>query len=297
MPSADSLSAVRILGMSPNDHRVKRSWSKFAMTTRPTQRPWTYVLALTLGSLGAVAAAQQPGQQDEVALLKALSSSSVTLADGIQQAAKSDGVPISAKFEFDSHGKLSLSVHTAGKGLSVAPAQNVLKALSGSPEQAGWTPMVEVFKDDEHVTRASEQLRLLSGSLYSLADLVKKAQGRAPGSAFSVAPGVLRRVPIALVELAVQDRIVRLVYDLKSGELLGGTPPYGNVPGRRDAPFWEDKRGDGFIEREYQVARTGTRDRFGPAPCNGCRSHAGNRHGRQSALDLWGDIQVRANSG
>ena len=205
------------------------------------QRLWLYLFALLLGPAGATAAAAEPNQQDDSALPKALPNSKMSLIDGIKQAEKSGGAPISAKFEFDDHGTLSLSVYTAEKGLSVALAQNVLKELSGSPEQ-GWSPDVELFRDDEHVTRASEQLRLMSSSAYSLVEIVSKAQARAPGKAFSAAPGLLRNVPIALVELAIQDRVVRLVYDLKSGDLVGGTPPYGDVPGRRDAPLWEDRR-------------------------------------------------------
>jgi hypothetical protein len=212
------------------------------MHAKLMQRLWIHLFALLLGPAGAAAAAAEPNQQDDSALLKALPNSKMSLIDGIKQAEKSGGAPISAKFEFDDQGKLSLSVYTAQKGLSVAPSQNVLKELSGSPEQAGWSPDVELFRDDEHVTRASEQLRLMSGSPYSLVDIVSKAQGRAPGNAFSATPGLLRNVPIALVELALQDRVVRLVYDLKSGDLVGGTPPYGDVPGRRDAPLWEDRR-------------------------------------------------------
>ena len=161
-------------------------------------------------------------------LLKALPNSKLSLADGIQQAAKTDGAPISAKFEFDDHGKLSLSVYTAEKGLTVAPEKNVLKELSGSPEQASWAPEVEVFKDAEHVTRASEHLKLMSGSAYSLLDIVNKAQMRAPGTAFSITPGIFKGIPVAMVELAVKGAVVELLYNLKNGDLAGGTPPYGS---------------------------------------------------------------------
>jgi hypothetical protein len=208
---------------------------------------WTIAVVITIVTFGAfnaqVSRAADPAQGEESEkLLKALANSKVSLMDGIRQAAKSDGAPIAAKFEFDDHGKLSLSVYTAEKGLAVAPESNVLKELSGSPEQAAWTPEVEVFKDAEHVTRASQHLTLMSHSPYSLVDIINKAQARAPGNAFSITPGLLKQVPIALVELAIQDRVVRLVYDLKSGDLVGGTPPYGDVPGRRDAPLCEDRR-------------------------------------------------------
>ena len=54
-------------------------------------------------------------------------------------------------------GKLSLSVYTAEKGLSIPPEQNVLQELSGSSEQDKWQPTVEVFKDVPHVARSSQQ--------------------------------------------------------------------------------------------------------------------------------------------
>jgi hypothetical protein len=217
------------------------------MNTQRAKWIWKFAIAMVIAALGAFnlplssADDAHKGEESEK-LLKALPTSKMSLAGGIQQAAKSDGAPISAKFEFDDHGKLSLSVYTAEKGLAVVAEKNVLKELSGSPEQATWTPEAEVFKDSEHITRASEQLSLMSASHYSLLDIVNKAQTRAPGIAFSVAPGLLRDTPIALVELAIQSRTVKLVYDLKSGDLVGGTPPYGDVPGRRDAPLWEDRR-------------------------------------------------------
>jgi hypothetical protein len=166
--------------------------------------------------------------EDSAKLLKALPASKMSLADGIQQAAKADGTPISAKFEFDDHGKLSLSVYTAEKGLAVAPEKNVLKELSGSPQQASWAPGVEVFKDAEHMTRASGHLTLMSGSPYSLIEIVNKAQTRAPGNAFSITPGTFKGIPVAIVELAVKGSVVELLYNLKNGDLAGGTPPYGS---------------------------------------------------------------------
>ena len=160
-------------------------------------------------------------------LISALPNSKLTLADGIQQAAKT-GAPISAKFEFDDQGKLSLSVYTAEKGLAVGPEANSFLELSGSPEQASWTPEAEIFKDAEHVTRASQQLSLMSTSRYSLLDLINKAQARAPGYAFVIIPGSLRDIPVALVELALDGNVVNLVYNLQSGRLMSGTPPFGN---------------------------------------------------------------------
>src|SRR5262245_53553669 len=95
-------------------------------------------------------------------VVKALPSAKVTLSSGIQQAqAKSPEVSISAKFEMDDKGQLSLSVYTAEKGLAVDAEHNVLKELSGSPAAAKWSPEVEVFKDVPHVSRSSQQLAVM----------------------------------------------------------------------------------------------------------------------------------------
>ena len=195
------------------------------MQTKSTQGFWIYVLALALTPISALIAADG---HDEAALIAALPQSKMTLADGIAQAAKSAGIPISAKFEFDDHGKLSLSVYTAEKGLKVAPAKNVLKELSGSPEQANWKPEVEVFKDAEHVTRASEHLTLMSESPYSLIDFVKRAEAKTSGNVFSITPTVFKGIQVALVQTAVKGQVIDLLYNLKTGELAGGSPPYGS---------------------------------------------------------------------
>ena len=123
------------------------------MTPRHVQ---SLILACSL-ALG-VSAAHAASQADLVA---ALTKSKLTLTDGIRQATSDGGVAISAKFEFDDEGKLSLSVYSAKKGLSVAAKENVLEEISGSPEQSPWKPKVEVFKDAAHIARSSEQLLVL----------------------------------------------------------------------------------------------------------------------------------------
>src|SRR5262245_15607635 len=104
--------------------------------------------------------AAQGGQgEEEKALLQALPNSKRTLLEGIQQVCKAPETPISAKFEFE-HGKLSLSVYTAAKGLDVDAERNVLQEYAGSPEADAWKPAVEVFEDTGHVARSAQQLTL-----------------------------------------------------------------------------------------------------------------------------------------
>src|SRR5262245_30835547 len=86
---------------------------------------------LALVAAGMVALA---GERAESDLLTAVPSAKQTLAAGIRQSqTKAPEAAISAKFELDDKGQLSLSVYTAEKGLSVDAEHNVLKELSGSP--------------------------------------------------------------------------------------------------------------------------------------------------------------------
>src|SRR5207237_3542128 len=103
-------------------------------------------LAAMFAVAAAIPVANAEDSKDTQALLDALGKSKHTLSDGMRQAAKGSAVPISAKFELED-GKLSLSVYTAEKGLSVPAEKNVLQELSGSPEGDKWTPNVEAFKD------------------------------------------------------------------------------------------------------------------------------------------------------
>src|SRR4051794_14367485 len=81
--------------------------------------------------------------RDDLALCQEITKTQASLSEGILKAAKSEA-PISAKFEFDDHGKLSLSVYTAAKGVGIDAESNVLKEWAGSPE-GGWSPKAETF--------------------------------------------------------------------------------------------------------------------------------------------------------
>jgi hypothetical protein len=157
---------------------------------------------------------------DQAALVKALGQSKHSLTDGLRQATKPPEVPISAKFEFDDAGKLSLSIYTAEKGVSVDPEKNVLKELSGSPAQDKWTPEVEVFKDIPHVARSSQQVTLMSISRSTLVDIVAKAQKEQGGTVLSVAPMVRDRKPIFVVLMADKGKVTELHYAVLDGNLV-----------------------------------------------------------------------------
>ena len=157
---------------------------------------------------------------DQTALIKALPQSKLSLMDGLRQATKPPEVPISAKFEFDDAGKLSLSVYTAEKGISVDPEKNVLKELSGSPAEDKWTPEVEVFKDVPHVARSSQQLTLMSISRFNLVDIVAKTQKEHSGTVLAVSPMTRDRKPVFVVLIADKGKVTEYQYGISDGNLV-----------------------------------------------------------------------------
>jgi len=177
------------------------------------KRSTATLAALAFCAVAALPAARAEDSKDTQALLEALGKSKHTLLDGVRQAAKAAGTPISAKFELED-GKLSLSVYTAGKGLSVEPEKNVLQELSGSPESESWAPNVELFKDVEHVARSSEQLTLMALGKASLADVVARVQEKQPGTVFSVTPIIRNHRPVAEVLVADHGKVKRLFQPL-----------------------------------------------------------------------------------
>jgi len=159
------------------------------------------------------AAIGEEGAGDMKALVQALAKSKQTLAGGIRQAAQGKAAVISAKFELED-GKLSLSVYTAEKGLSVPAEQNVLQELSGSPEQDKWTPQVEVFKDVPHVARSAEQLTLVSLGRKSLTAVIAEVRKAHPGTVLSITPAIKNHRPVAVVLIASKGKVTTVTQPL-----------------------------------------------------------------------------------
>jgi len=177
---------------------------------------WQLSISFVVLLFGLIAPAPITGAEDSKdtqALLEALGKSKLTVLDGVRQAGKGGAVPISAKFELED-GKLSLSVYTAGKGLSVPPEQNVLQELSGSPEGEKWTPNVEVFKDVPHVARSSAQLTLMALGKSSLADIIGRAQKAQSGTVFSVTPMIRDRTAVTEVLISDHGKVQKVLQPL-----------------------------------------------------------------------------------
>ena len=166
--------------------------------------------------------AKDYNDEETAALLKVLPSAKVSLGDGVRQAAKGGEAVTSAKFELDDNKKLSLSVYTAEKGLGVDPEHNVLKEVSGSPEQTTWAPEAEVFKDLPHVARASEHLTMMALAKSSLADFIGMAEKQNKGMVFSAIPEVQNHRPVLVVLTADKGKVNELRYDLQTGRLVTG---------------------------------------------------------------------------
>jgi hypothetical protein len=171
----------------------------------------TITTALGVFALGATLALSYGSRatgDDSAALAKSLSRSKHSLAEGVKQVSRAPETAISAKFEFDDAGKLSLSVYTAEKGLGVDAEHNVLKEYGGSPEQAAWKPEIEVFKDVAHVARASEQRTLMALSKMSLVDAIAMAEKEKGGQVLSITPIVEGHDAYFAVKTVSGDKVV-----------------------------------------------------------------------------------------
>ena len=177
------------------------------------------MIALSMGSLGLKVALAEDADEYKApdALLKVLPSSKHSLADGIKQATQGVEAPISAKFELDEKGKLSLSVYIAQKGLNVDSQNNVFKEVSGSPESSAWSPESEVIKDQGDLKSAQEQLTVLSKGKVSLLDIVEKATKEHQGIAFAAMPENEDNKSVCKVIIAKDGKVSEYHYDVASG--------------------------------------------------------------------------------
>ena len=104
--------------------------------------------------------------------LTLLRRSKISLAHGVAQAEGDNGPVIEAKFELDDNHNLSLSLYPAGKSLDFDSERNVFQELSGDPTASPFTGGLEVFADQEHLTRSSRDLTLRQLSRRSVADAI-----------------------------------------------------------------------------------------------------------------------------
>jgi len=155
---------------------------------------------LAVGTFTGMVSAAENG---DVETVSRLDQSELTLIEGIRQAAKTQGAPISAKFEFED-GKFWLSVYTA-KDMKADAEHNTLMELKGEASAPAWKPNVEVFEDKEHLTRSAMQLTLLQLSRADLSAIVEKAASTEKGTPYSAIPAVRSGKAVVVVKFATAD--------------------------------------------------------------------------------------------
>jgi hypothetical protein len=127
---------------------------------------------------------------------------------------------ISAKFELDDSGKISLSIYTAPQGLSVPAETNPLTELSGDPTVLPFAPGAEVFADKEHIARASTHLAIMQLSSMTLSEIIGAALQVQDGKPYSVANPMIRdREAVADVYIVnKQGKSVQVTVDVQTGD-------------------------------------------------------------------------------
>lgn len=148
--------------------------------------------------------AGENAKDGQLKLVAALPSAKLSLADGIRQATKRGETPLSAKFEFDDEGKLSLSIYVAGKGANAPAEQNQLQELSGDASADKWNPKTEVFQDVPHIARSAQQLTLVALGHINLIKMLERAQKEHNGKVYSITP-ILDKDTVKLVILMAKN--------------------------------------------------------------------------------------------
>lgn len=158
-------------------------------------------------------------ENNEDVLLGKLKTSKHSIAEGIKQSEKDNGIAISAKFEMKGD-TLMLSVYTAKAGLEKDSEHNVLIELIGDAAKDSWATETEVFEDKKHLTRSAMQLTLVQLSKLTLVDAIQKAESTQPGKAYSVIPSVKNGNPVFDVKVATAEgKSVHLEVDGKTGSV------------------------------------------------------------------------------
>ena len=185
-------------------------------TSLPTRLTKSLALVVALG-LTLTGGFLRAAEQDDAVLLGRLKDSKLSLAAGIAQSEKENGVAISAKFEMEGEA-VNLSVYTAKAGLAQDSEHNVLIELAGDSAKSPWKPEAEVFEDKKHLTRSAMQLTLVQLSKLSLVDAIKKAEAAQPGRVYSITPAVKAGDPVFNVKVATAaGKSVEVVVNGKTG--------------------------------------------------------------------------------
>jgi hypothetical protein len=177
-----------------------------------------FVIAMGFAAL-ASGSAVRSAENDQAALLKAIDSAKVSLAQGIAQVAKGSEVPTEAKYEMED-GKLMLSIYTSAKPFDTAAEDNGFNEYSGEATTPTWAPKKEVFADLKHIARSAQYHTLLSMTKVSIPAIIQKAS--AQGTVFSVKEKIRNGKPVFEVMTAQGNNAKTTYYDLMTGEPVAG---------------------------------------------------------------------------
>ena len=155
--------------------------------------------------LGSALAGSSPGRTPDAKAVPLLPTAKITLVQGIKQVQAKYGPVIEAKFELDDSGALSLSVYPVTKGLRTNAEFNAFEEAAGPATESPWKPSIEVFKDQEHLTRSSFDLTIMQLSRINLATAVQRALARQPGIAYWAIPTLQRKKPVIGVYIRSSD--------------------------------------------------------------------------------------------
>ena len=142
---------------------------------------------LSLAAAVALIALGTHAEDSEAQLLALLAKSKHGLPEALAAVRTAGGAPISAKLEFGD-GKLWLSVYGASAGLDKCAEKNELFELKGDATADEWKPEREVFRDKEHLTRASAQLTLMQTTQLTLEAAISKGEALKKGIVYSAIP-------------------------------------------------------------------------------------------------------------
>src|SRR6478735_211748 len=130
---------------------------------------------LSLAAALALIAPSTSAADGDAELLARLGKSKHGLPEALAAVRAAGGAPISAKLEIED-GKLWLSVYGATAGLDKCAEKNQLFELKGDATSEKWQPEREIFKDKEHLTRASGQLTLMQTTQLTLETALSKGE-------------------------------------------------------------------------------------------------------------------------
>jgi hypothetical protein len=155
-------------------------------------------------------------EDNDAQLLDRLSQSKHGLREALEAVRAEGGAPISVKLELED-GKLWLSAYGAKAGLDKCAEKNELFELKGDAAADQWQPTREVFRDKEHLSRASVQLTLMQTTTLTLEAAVAKAEAAKKGVVFSAIP-VLKdgKTAVAVRTRSASGQSLQILIDEKS---------------------------------------------------------------------------------